>query len=126
MDDANQDGADTIAVTFSVSNARRIDSRVLFALVDVEVRVAGVAFDILGVQARRLPEGGTVVCLPTFKDEGGAWCPAIRLPEEVRAPLADAVLAFLMEEGLARRKFEPAVGVGVPLSPARRLPDGVP
>ena len=125
MDDADQDGTDTIAVTFSVSNARRIDSRMLFALVDVEVQVAGVTFDILGVQARRLPDGGTVVCLPTFKDEGGAWCPAIRLPEEVRAPLADAVLAFLMEEGLARRKFEATAGVGVQSNPAKRLSDGV-
>jgi hypothetical protein len=74
------------------------------------VRIAGVAFEIMGVQARRLPEGGTSVCLPTFKDEGGVWRPAIKLPDEVRAPLADAVLAFLLEEGLARRKFEPGVG----------------
>jgi len=102
--------ADTVSVTFTVSNARRIDSKILFALVDVEVQIAGVAFDIMGVQARRLPEGGTSVALPTFKDEGGIWRPAIKLPEEVRAPLADTVLAFLLEEGLARRKFEPVAG----------------
>jgi stage V sporulation protein G len=64
----------------------------------------------MGVQARRLPEGGTSVSLPTFKDEGGVWRPAIKLPDEVRAPLADAVLIFLLEEGLARRKFERAAG----------------
>ena len=102
--------ADTVSVTFTVSNARPVDSKVLFALVDVEVQIAGVAFDIMGVQARRLPEGGTSVSLPTFKDEGGVWRPAIKLPDEVRAPLADAVLIFLLEEGLARRKFERAAG----------------
>lgn len=101
---------ETVPLTFAVSNARAVDSKILFALVDVEVQIAGVAFDIIGVQARRLPEGGTAVCLPTFKDEGGIWRAAIRLPEEVRAPLADAVLIFLLEEGLARRKFEPQAG----------------
>ena len=35
----SQDEMDTIAVTLSVSNARRIDSWVLFALVDMEVQV---------------------------------------------------------------------------------------
>jgi hypothetical protein len=39
--------------------------------------------------------------------DNGTWRPAIKLPDEVRAPPADAVLAFLLEEGLARRKFEP-------------------
>ena len=45
VDNADQNRTDTIAVTLGVSNARRIDSRVLFALMDVEVQVAGVAFD---------------------------------------------------------------------------------
>jgi stage V sporulation protein G len=104
---SNDTEADTIPITFTVTNARPVDSKSVFALVDVEMQIAGVAFDILGVQARRLPEGGTSVCLPTFKDKGGTWRPAIRLPDEVRGPLADAVLGFLVDEGLARRRFEP-------------------
>jgi stage V sporulation protein G len=102
------DHAETVTITFIVRNARPVDSKTLFALVDVEVQIAGIAFDIMGVQARRLPDGGSSICLPTFKDEGGTWRPAIRLPDEVRGPLADAVLTFLLEEGLARRKFETA------------------
>ena len=104
MDDME---ADTTAVTFRVSNARPVHARELFALVDVEVLVGGVAFDIIGIQARREPGDKTSVRLPTFKDADGIWRPAIRLPDEVRAPLADAVLTFLMEEGLAKRRFEP-------------------
>ena len=42
-----------------------------------------------------------------FKDADGIWRPAIRLPDEVRGPLANAVLTFLMEEGLAKRRLEP-------------------
>jgi stage V sporulation protein G len=107
MDGMNDAEADTTPLIFTISNARPVTGKFLFAMVDVEMQIAGVAFDILGVQARRLPEGGTSICLPTFKDADGTWRPAIRLPDEVSAPLADAVLTFLIEEGLARRKFEP-------------------
>lgn len=96
---------DTAVLTFVVSNARRIDSRTLFAMVDVEVQLAGVAFVIQGVQARRLPQAGTSIHLPTFKDVDGGPKTAIILPAEVREPLADAVLAFLVEEGLARSRY---------------------
>jgi hypothetical protein len=110
MDSAICVDAETTTLTFIVHNARAINSKALFAMVDVEVQIAGVTIDIVGVQARRLLDGGTSVSLPTFKDEGGVWRPAIRLPEEVRGPLADAVLGFLLDEGLARRKFEPPIG----------------
>jgi stage V sporulation protein G len=92
--------AETAVVRFVVTNPRRIDSRRLFALVDVEMAIAGVSFVIVGVQARRVP-GGTSVHLPTFKDHNGSWQPAIRLPEELRGPLADAVRDFLAESGVA-------------------------
>jgi hypothetical protein len=62
----------------------------------------------MGARAWRLPNGGSSIRLPTFKDEGGTWRPAIRIRDEVRGPLADTVLTFLLEEGLARRKFEPS------------------
>ena len=99
---------DTAVLTFVVSNARRIDSKTLFAMVDVEVQLAGVAFLIQGVQARRLPQAGTSIHLPTFKDIDGGPKTAIILPDEVREPLADAVLAFLVEEGLARPRYRSA------------------
>jgi stage V sporulation protein G len=97
---------DTALVTFSVTNARAINSRVLFALVDVEMQIAGVSFSILGVQARNAPNGCTAVHLPTYRDTNGEWRSSVRLPEELRQPLADAVLAFLVDEGLARRKYD--------------------
>ena len=97
---------DTALVTFSVTNARAINSKVLFALVDVEMQIAGVCFSILGVQARNAPNGCTAVHLPTYRDTNGEWRSSVRLPEELRQPLADAVLAFLVDEGVARRKYD--------------------
>jgi len=99
--------ASTMSIAVSVTNARAVQSKSLFALVDVEIQIAGVTFGIRGVQARRHLDGATSVNLPTVRDLDGVWRPAICLPDEVRAPLADAVLVFLVEEGLARHKFEP-------------------
>ena len=97
---------DCALVTFSVTNARPISGKFLFALVDVEIQIAGVSFAILGVQARNAPNGCTSVHLPTYRDTNGEWRSSVRLPEELRQPLADAVLAFLVDEGLARRKYD--------------------
>jgi hypothetical protein len=97
-DNQTESGAEL--VTFTVANARPVDSKSLFALVDVEMQIAGVTFEIRGVQARRIANGGTSVELPTFKD-GPIWRAAIGLPDELRGPLADAVLQFLVDEGLA-------------------------
>ncbi len=58
------------------------------------------SFVIFGEQARKIP-GDTSVHLPTFKDRDGSWRPAVRLPEELRRPSADAVREFLVESGLA-------------------------
>lgn len=99
---------DRAVVTFTVQDARPVNSKSLYALVDVELEIAGVALVIRGIQARHAPGGGTSVELPTYKAADGTWRPAIALPEETRGPLADAVLAFLLEEGLAKQRYGPA------------------
>ena len=88
-------------VTFTVTNARLVKADKLFAMVDVEMEIAGVAIVICGLQARRLPRGGTSVHLPTYRGPNGSSQVAIILPEEVETPVANAVLAYLVEEGLA-------------------------
>lgn len=98
---------DCETVSFTVGNARPVDSKTLFALVDVEMRIAGVAFEVLGVQARRTP-AGTSIELPAVRDQGGTWRPAIRLPPELRKPLTEAVTTYLLETGLARPRFASA------------------
>ena len=102
------DGMDlgaTVPVTFTVYNARSVNSKWLFALVDVEIEIADVSLEIVGVQARREPGNMTSIRLPTFKNANGTWQAAIRLPPEMVGPMGDAVLACLVEEGLAKRRF---------------------
>jgi hypothetical protein len=78
-------------------------ARALYALVDVEVQVAGLSFVIVGVQVRR-GSGGLSARLPTHRDVNGAWRPVVEMPEELLRPLGNAVLEFLAEEGPAERR----------------------
>lgn len=93
---------DAAIITCTVSNAQPCASKHVFALVDVQLDVDGVCFVIKGVQARRMASGGTSIHLPTYKDAGGMPQPAIELPEELKQPLCEAVLSFLLDERLAR------------------------
>jgi hypothetical protein len=97
-------------VTFTVANARPVDAKTLFALVDVEIQIAGVAFTIRGVQARRIPNGGTSVELPTFKDSGGIWRAAVQVPELQRAMGFDD--DYILQQGSRRDRIK-LLGNGV-------------
>ena len=66
------------------------------------------SFTILGVRARNAQNGYTSVHLPTYRDIDGTRRSSIRLLEELREPLSDAVLEFLVDEGLACRKYSAA------------------
>ncbi len=54
------DEAETEGVTFTIANLRTVNSKSLYALVDVEVQVAA----LVGVQVRR-GSGGLSARLPT-------------------------------------------------------------
>ena len=97
------DEAETERVTFTIANLRTVNSKSLYALVDVEVQVAGSSFVIVGVQVRR-GIGGLSTRLPTHRDVNGAWRPVVEMPEELLRPLGNAVMEFLAEEGLAERR----------------------
>jgi hypothetical protein len=45
------------------------------------------------------------VALPTYRAADGTWLPAIQLPPDLRKPIADAVLAHLVDEGIAKQRF---------------------
>jgi DNA-binding cell septation regulator SpoVG len=97
------DDAETERVTFTIANLRTINSKRLYALIDVELQIAGLSFRIIGVQVQR-GSGGLSVHLPTHRDINGAWKPVVEMPEELRGPLSDAVMEFLVDEGMARRR----------------------
>ena len=111
------DDADTERVTFTIANLRTINSKRLYALVDVEIRVAGRSFRIIGVQIRR-GSGGLSVHPPPHRDVNGAWKPVVEMPEELREPLSDAVMGFLVDEGMAKPRMAPVRNLIYP--PRRR------
>lgn len=100
----NSEDAGYQAVTITVANCQALNTKTVFAFVDVEIVVAGVAFWIKGVQARHLPGGGTSIHLPTYRTPAGTWRAAIDLPAELVEALSQAVLDHLLDEGVAVRK----------------------
>jgi hypothetical protein len=48
--------------------------------------------------------GGLSVHLPTHRDVHGTWKPVVTMPEGLKGPLSNAVMEFLVDEGLARRR----------------------
>jgi stage V sporulation protein G len=90
--------------TITVRNLRAVQSRTVYALLDADIVIAGVVITVVGIQARHVPAGGTSVHLPTYRDSDGAWRAAVILPEEIREALSDAVLSFMVEEGVAKAR----------------------
>jgi stage V sporulation protein G len=95
----------TAAVGLTVLAVEPVKSGKLFALATVEIDLDGVAIVVHGIQAVRCDPAGTRIELPKFRDQSGTWRSAVTLPEEIRAPLGDAVLEALIERGLAKRRF---------------------
>jgi hypothetical protein len=87
-------------VTCVVRNARRVVSRSLFALVDADIVIDGITFSICGIQARRSIDGLVSVQMPTYKAADGSWRPAVEVPPDLQAPLGNAVLEYLIDEGI--------------------------
>lgn len=81
-----------------ISNASR-----LLALADVSVILDGVELVIHGVQVRAGADK-TEITLPTYRAPSGEWKTAITLPDEVRQPMGDAVIAAALELGLLKER----------------------
>jgi hypothetical protein len=61
----------TFPSSYRSDRSEQLHSKSLYALVDVEVQVAGLSFVIVGVQVRR-GSGGLSARLPTHRDVNGA------------------------------------------------------
>ena len=108
MDRADDGGSSTVSITLlSVTPAR---GGRLFALASVAIDFDGVKIEVHGIRALRADPVGTRIELPKFRDASGFMRTAIILPEELRGPIADIVLAGLVECGLAERLFQDAAG----------------
>lgn len=73
----------------------------LLALADVEVLLDGVSIILHGVQVFATDQR-TEVRLPKYRAPDGNWMAAITLPDEVKGPMGDAVIAAGIEAGVLR------------------------
>ena len=80
----------------------------LLALADVEVLLDGVSIILHGVQVCATSER-TEVRLPKYRGADGTWRAAISLPDEVKGPMGQAVIAVGVEAGVLREKVAGSV-----------------
>ena len=94
----------TASIGLTVLTIEPVDRSKLFALISAEVEIEGIAVIVHGIQAIRDVRNVRIE-MPKFRDGDGAWQSAVTLPDEIKAPLAAAVLHALVERGLAKRGF---------------------
>jgi len=100
---------ETTSISFTLNNVRSVQSKTVFAYLDVELTLAGVSLTLHGVSARHVPGGGCSIHLPTYRNERGEWISAVSLPADLRDPLCDQILEHLMELGLAKPRYQAQV-----------------
>jgi len=96
-------------VAITICNLRPVESKSVFALMDVELLLAGISITLHGITARHLPGGGTSIHLPQYRDNSGRWLGAVTLPEDLKNAITDQILAHLLESGMARARYQTAV-----------------
>ena len=92
-------GTDKTTATISVLAINRASGGRLLALADVEIVLDGIPIVIHGVQVRA-DANGSEVSLPKYRGGSGEWRAAISLPDELKGPMGDAVLAAGIEAGI--------------------------
>jgi hypothetical protein len=89
---------DTVPVTFTVTDLRRLHSAgSLLALATVAIDANGVEILLSGVQVLRLPNGRLQARSPRYRAQSGEWLPAVTLPEELERAIGREVLAMVTE-----------------------------
>ena len=82
-----------------------INAGKLLALADVSILLDGVEVVIHGVQVRA-DANGTEVTLPKYRAPDGTWMTAISLPDELKVPMGDVVMAAAIEAGILMEKLQ--------------------
>ena len=97
---------ESTTVTISVLNITPVSrTSKLLALADVEIVIDGVALVVHGVQVKA-DGSGAEIRLPTFRASSGEWISAISLPDEVRGPMGDVVIAAGVDAGILKERAE--------------------
>jgi stage V sporulation protein G len=93
----------TIQARIAVVNLAPVQGGRLVALADVELLLDGVSIILHGVQVRA-DGAGTEVTLPKYRAADGSWHSAITLPDELKGPMGDVVIAASIEAGVLKQR----------------------
>jgi stage V sporulation protein G len=95
---------DTVSITVSVTNLTKLtNAGKLLGLADVAILLDGIEILLHGVQLWA-DAGKTEVRLPKYRAPDGTWQSAVSLPEELKGPMGDTVIAAGLEAGMLRSK----------------------
>jgi stage V sporulation protein G len=98
---------ETTTIQISVLNVIPLrGSGNLLGLADVEVLLDGVEIILHGVQICATSHR-TEIRLPRYRAPDGNWVAAISLPEELKGPMGDAVIAAGIEAGILSERSVP-------------------
>jgi stage V sporulation protein G len=100
---------DTESVNISILNLQPVHSKTVYALMDVEIVIHGVAVVLHGVQARHVSGGGSSIHTPTYRAADGSWKTAVTLPRELVDAISDNILRYMLETGVARARYSAEV-----------------
>jgi stage V sporulation protein G len=95
--------AETVQISIEVLLIQPMRSGSLVALADLELSFDGIVFSICGVQLRADAKR-TEVLLPKYRAPNGDWVAAIKMPDELREPMAEAVIAAGVEIGVVKKR----------------------
>lgn len=100
---------ETQEVTITVLSVDPLEGKHVYAVIAVELTIAGVAIELRGITARHVSGGGTAVYLPQHRTVAGEWRASVQLPPDLREAVCDEVLDHLVRTGVGRARYAPVV-----------------
>ena len=103
---------DTGIIEATLLEAVPVNKGRVVALASAMLSIDGIGFVLHGLQVVHVTDPATGrpalgVDLPRYRGPDGTWKQAVELPQELKKPLGDAVLAQCLAQGIVRRT-EPA------------------
>jgi len=99
---------ETQEVSITVLSVDPSEGNHVYAVIAVELLIAGVAIELRGITARHVPGGGTAIYLPQHRTAAGEGRASVQLPPDLREKVCDEVLAHLVRTGVGRARYAPA------------------
>lgn len=96
--------SDSTPVLISCTHIQPNNHPRILALATATITIDNIPITIMGIQVIASATH-TEIRLPKYRATDGTWIAAIDLPTELRAPLADTVIAAAVEANILRERY---------------------